>query len=300
MLRKGIYLAFLTAIISGFSIFSNKIFISSADPLAFTSVRNIIVGVLLTSVLFTTGKYKLLKSIKTHEWVKLAIIGIFGGGAAFALFFTGLAKTGGLQGNLIHKTLFIWVAMMAIPFLKERLNPLQLAGYLVVFASMFIIGGPVTFNLNNGSLLVLAATILWAVENVIAKVTLKNVSSEVVGWARIIFGIPILFLLTIVLGKGELLFTAKTLSIMPLITSSLFLCIYILTWYKALSYAPATLVTSILVIAPVITNFLTGIFITHEFPQLQTTTSVLLLFGVGLIVFKFLRPIYFLKKLFAR
>lgn len=300
MLRKGIYLSFLTAIISGFSIFANKIFVSQADPLAFTTIRNVMVGIFLTVVLISSGKNKSLRLLNIKDIIKLAVIGIFGGGLAFALFFTGLAKIGSLQGNLIHKTLFIWVAILAIPLLKERLNRLQMAGYLVIFATMFIVGGPVTFNFNNGSLLVLAATILWAIENVVAKATLRNVSSEIVGWARIIIGIPVLFLLTIVLGKGQLLFIPKTLSIMPLFTSSLFLTFYILTWYKALSYAPATLVTSILVIAPALTNLLTSVFITHDFPQLQTNTAIFLIIGVGLIVVKILRPIYFAKKLFIK
>jgi len=283
-MRKGIYLALLTTLVSGFSIFANKIFVSGADPLAFTTVRNIVVAGILTTILLRSRKsLQELKSLKRNDWLRLALIGTLGGGVAFALFFVGLSKIGAIQGNLIHKTLFIWVAFMAVPFLGERLNKIQLVGYAGIFLATFVLGGPANFVFNKGSLLVLAATLLWALENVIAKVALKNISSLVVGWARMVIGALVLTLITIGLGKGQMLFSPKTLAFMPLMVSSGFLSIYVLSWYAALKRLPATVATVVLVLAPMITTFLTGVFISHTaIPNSQLISFLVMTVGVGL------------------
>jgi len=289
-MKKGIYLALLTAVISGFSIFANKIFVTQVDPLAFTTVRNLLVGLMLSSAVIGSGKLSSLKLLKTRDWLKLMFIGIFGGGIAFALFFSGLAQIGAVQGNLIHKTLFLWATIFAYPILKERLHPLQILGYLFIIAATFIIGGPFSLNFNQGALMVLVATIFWAAENVVAKIVLRKVNPQVVGMMRILIGLPVLLVITLISAKGQLLFDPKTLNIMPLITSSLFLTGYILAWYQALKFLPAILATSILVIAPVITNLLTAIFITHTLPQVQSNSAILLAVGIGLILVKVFKP----------
>ena len=289
-MKQGIYLVLLTTLISGFSIFTNKLFVSQADPLAFTTIRNVFVFVFLSLILFGSRKHELLRSIKKNDWLKLVVIGTLGGGLAFALFFMGLAQIDAVQGSLIHKTLFLWVTLLAIPLLGERLHKLQLIGYGFILLATFAIGGSQTLGFNSGSLLVLAATLLWAVENVLAKTTLKNVPAEVVGWARIALGLPVLFVITLLMSKGELLTAPKTLLVWPLLTSSLFLTGYVYTWYKGLKIIPVTLATSILVIAPVVTNFLTALFITRKLPEVQITQGILLTVGVAFLLTRIILP----------
>ncbi|HCS78644.1 TPA: hypothetical protein DIV55_02775 [Patescibacteria group bacterium] len=289
-MKQGIYLVLLTALISGFSIFSNKIFVSQADPLAFTTIRNVLVLGFLSFILWQSGKFTVLKSLQKKDWLKLITIGALGGGLAFALFFTGLSQIGAVQGSLIHKTLFLWVTLLAIPLLGERLHKIQLIGYGVILFATFALGGSQILVFNSGSLLVLAATLLWAVENVLAKTTLKNVPAEVVGWARIALGLPVLLLITLVMGKGTLLVSEKTLLLWPLLTSSLFLTGYIYTWYKGLKFIPVTLATSILVVAPVITNFLTALFITKQLPEMQIMQGFLLTIGVAFLLTRIILP----------
>lgn len=286
-MRKGIYLVLLTATISGFSVFANKIFVSQTDPLVFTAVRNVLVGLLLSTVLLVTNQHKKLATLTKKDWLKLLFIGICGGGVAFALFFTGLAQIGAVQGNLIHKTLFLWVALLAIPFLGERPKALQIIGYALIFWATFFVAGQSALVFSNGSLMILGATILWAVENVVAKMTLKNVPPSVVGWARIIIGIPVLFAIPLILGKGQLFVDVKTYTFLPILTSTLLLTGYVLTWYAGLKFLPATTATAILVLAPMITAFLSGVFLTHTpLPTSQVWSFIIMTAGVVLITLK--------------
>ena len=287
-MRKGIYLVLTTAVISGFSVFANKIFISTTDPLVFTAVKNTLTGIFLSVTILVSGKYSQLKLLSRRDWMKLIIIGFFGGGLAFGLFFMGLAKIGAVQGSLIHKTLFLWVAILALPFLHERLRFSQIAGYGLIFLSTFVIAGPAQFSFNSGSFLVLCATFLWAIENVLAKMVLRHVSGEIVGWLRMCIGITVLVVMTVILNKGQMFLAARTYSFWPLVTSSLFLTGYVLTWYVGLKRLPAITATAILVLAPIITTVLSGVFLTHTLTSLPQNISFgLLILGVFLVAVKF-------------
>ncbi len=282
MIRRGIFLSFLTAIISGISIFSNSIFVSKADPLVFAIVRNTVVAFLLTVFLVSAGKIGKLKTMTKKEWGLLLAIGAIGGGIPFAMFFTGLSMIGPLNGNILHKTLFLWVALLAVPILKERLSKFQVVGYVALFTGMFVFGGTFQFVPAAGSYLVLGATMLWAVENIIAKVTLNTVPSAVVAWGRMVFGLPFLFVAAAFLGKMGLLTQASAYTPMPIIVSSVLLTAYVTTWYTALALAPATIVSSVLVFAPVVTALLSSAMLKKTIGS-QLTNFILLTAGALLV-----------------
>ena len=54
--------------------------------------------------------------------VGAAYVAILGGAVPFLLFFGGLASTASTQAAFLHKTLIVWVALLAIPLLKEKLT----------------------------------------------------------------------------------------------------------------------------------------------------------------------------------
>jgi len=291
--NKGILFAFTTAVISGFSIFFSKIFVSQMDPLVYTVSKNVLVALILSFLIFKPKFINILKNFSRSDWVKLVMIGIIGGSIPFFLFFTGLTLTSASNAALIHKTLFVWVALLAVPLLKERLRSLQIAGYFLIFFGSVLIASWQALNFSKGEALILSATILWAIENVVAKIVLKKISSEVVVWARMFFGSIVLLLILFFQGKISLLFTPSHPQLVSVCVGGLFLLGYVLTWYKALKYAPATVVSSILVVSVVITNFLSSIFITNAFSKAQVLSSVIIVVGAFFVK---LKPVYELSR----
>ena len=283
MYRKGVLLAFITAGISGISIFSNSIFVSKVDPLIFALVRNACVAILLSAVLIGSHRLNELIALTKKQWLQLLVIGAIGGGIPFALFFTGLAQIGGLNGNVLNKTLFIWVALLAVPVLHEKIRPLQIAGYLILFVGMFLVGGTFTFIQKAGSWLVLFATILWSLEYIISKIALKRLTPQVVGWGRIVFGLPFLLAAVFLVGKGSLLENPASYALAPIAVSSILLVFYILSWYSALKAAPATLVSSILVVAPIVTALLALVIQGKGTANPQVMSFGLLIVGAVLV-----------------
>ena len=281
-MKKGILFALATATISGFSIFLSKIFIADMDPVVYTVLKNGLVALILTGIIVSPRLRTKFSKFSKSDWIKLISIGVIGGSIPFALFFTGLKITESANAAIIHKTLFIWVAAFAVPFLKEKINVYQAIGYLLVLFAAIGASG-IGFTGDRGEQMIFVATILWAVENVIAKITLQTIPSEIVAWARMTFGSVVL--IGIVAFQGNLI---SLVSIQP----SQFLAIgiatalltgYVLTWYKALSYAPATIVSSILVLSVPITTILSAGFPINILSSSVITSTLLPTVGIVLI-----------------
>jgi drug/metabolite transporter (DMT)-like permease len=280
-MKKGILFALITAVISGLSVFVNGIFVSNSDPLVFAIIRNALVAGIFSGLLLSGGM-KPLKSLTKPEWLKLGIIGAVGGGIAFALFFTGLREIGAVNANLINKSLFLWVAVMAVPFLGEKVNWKTLAGYSLIFYATFFLGNTFSFIPRTGTFLVLAATLFWSVEYIISKKALKTIPVGIVAWGRMVFGLPFLLAAVFLTGKSSAIIPAVTLSATALWISAILLTGYMVSWYKALAKAPATIVTAILVVAPAVTLVIQTLM-QHQAAAPGTAGS-LVLNGMGVIL----------------
>lgn len=285
---KGIYFALLTACISGVSIFLNKFAVGAVTPpLYFTAIKNSAVAVLIISIVLASGKWKEIKKISKRETKYLLLIGLIGGSLPFYLYFTGLSLIPAVNSAIIHKTLIVWVSLVAVPLLKEKIGKLQALGVFLIFAGNILIGGFEGFEFSKGELLVLLATILWAAETILAKKVLSNVSAEITALFRMGLGSAILMAMMLIFVPNAL---QKTISLVPqqlfwISLTILTLTGYVLGWYKALKNAPAITVTSILALSTLITNSLSAIFLTHSWNITLALQTVMIISGILLIVY---------------
>lgn len=256
-ISKGIALAVATAVISGFSIFYSKIAVIKIDPLILTASRNLFVGLLFFILVIGTKKYKEIAKLKRKDILSLLLIGFVGGSLPFYLFFTGLKLIGAQQANMIHKTLFIWVALLSFVFLKEKINVKLLIAGLLIFVGTYLFT-PVRLAFGQGSQMLLIAVFLWSVETIIAKKVLAQVSSELVGLSRMLLGGGLLAVVMFVSGKGPAFFSLGITQLSMIAVGGMLLFFYVYTWYKALAYAPAGVVTLILTGSLIVGNILSG------------------------------------------
>lgn len=263
--RKGVLLAAATAVISGFAVFINgygvRAWAEVADATTYTTLKNMMAAVLIgafASMLWLRGSAEKpsIPAEPRQRWI-LGAIAVVGGSIPFVLFFEGLARASTAQTAFLHKTLIIWVAILATVFLKERLGWPHLAAIgLLVWGQIILVGslGEVVFGV--GEVMILGATLLWSVEVIVAKKVLKGISSSTVAGARMIGGSVVLVAWGFVRGL-PLDWSAVTGShLMWIALTGLFLTGYVLTWFAALSRAPAVDVTAVLVGGAVITAVL--------------------------------------------
>lgn len=291
-LKRGILLAFLASIISGIAIFYSKISLSNIPPLVLTSSRNFYAGILFLLFFLFSGKLSELKNLTKKQFFLLSLVGFFGGVLPFYLFFTGLQSMPAINANLIQKTLFVWVAVLAVIFLREKLNAAYIVSFVLIFAANFLLG-KVNFTLGNGELMILSATILWSIENIFAKKVLKNISSELVGLFRMGIGGSLLMLLTIFTNKSGFISTIQqSNNITTIVAGGTILFFYVFTWYKALKFAPASLVTLILTFSVVVGNILNGSFAGIKILPKDINSSILISIAIFIISIP-----YIIKKL---
>lgn len=285
--QKGIYLAIIAAIISGVSIFINKFAVGLiSPPLLFTAVKNAGVGLLIVAVILLFGKWREILKVKRSDVIYLVLIGIIGGSLPFYLFFTGLSQVPAINGAIIQKTLVLWVAVLALPLLKEKLSKKQLLAVMLLFTGNFLIGGFKGFKFSQGELYVLLATVLWGVETVLAKKVLFRVGPDLVTGARM--GLGSIILLTAAAATSSASFS-RGLNLSPvqwfwLLLTMATLLSYVMIWYRALKLAPATSVTAVLVASTLVTNLLSAVFITHSWSILMGVQVALMVLGVALFL----------------
>lgn len=276
--RWGIVLALATAGISGLSIFVNAFAVKQLpDPAVYTTLKNGVAALVLLGLAVATTRPATVRAMPARSWGWLAVIGVIGGSVPFLLFFTGLAQASAPSAAFIHKTLFVWVALLAVPFLGERLGLAQIGALAVLLVGQLLIVPPAGVAWGTGETLIAAATILWALETIVARRLLHTVPAGVVGVGRL--GIGLLLLVGYLVATGKVT-TIGALTAdqwgWALVTGAL-LSGYVGTWYAALQRAPASLVTAILVLGAPVTAALQGL-------QSGSIPAVPVLAGQGLVL----------------
>lgn len=250
--RLGLALAGITAVVSGVSVFVNAAAVRAVgDPVLFTTLKNGVAAALLLTIaaLVVRGSWR----PQWHAVPGLVALGVIGGSVAFVLFFGGLAQATAPSAAMIHKTLFVWVALLAIVLLRERLGGLQIAALGVLLVGQLLIQAPTGVGWGIGETMIAAATGLWAVEVIVAKRVLAGVPSAVAAAARM--GIGLVILIGFVAANDSLA-AVGSLRLDQwgwVLLTGLLLTAYVASWYAALQRAPASAVTAVLTIGAPIT-----------------------------------------------
>jgi drug/metabolite transporter (DMT)-like permease len=283
----GTILAVMTAVVSGFAIPVNKIFVSGLDPVVFTAVRAIFIG-LVFFVLAGCRRGFRLRGFNRVRWSWLLLIGIIGGGLGFVLYFSGLELTTSGRAAFLHKTLPIYVTAFAYLFLRERVTRRQNLALLVMLIGMvFLLAAridPALFWQDPalGDALVILGTMCWGIENVISrKALIREESSLVVSFSRMLFGGAFLFGVVLLLGRLDALAGMSQQQAASIMISSAFLFAYILLWYSAIKLINVSKAVLFLLLAPVISTWAGVVWFGEPVPPLQVLGSALILTGAA-------------------
>jgi drug/metabolite transporter (DMT)-like permease len=279
--RTGLLLALGTACISGVAIFLNSYGVKAfGDPTTYTTAKNVVAALVLVALTAamsaSRGATVLTRPSRPRQWAGLAVVGVIGGAVAFVLFFEGLARASSVDAAFLQKTLLVWVAMLAVPLLGERLGALQVAAIALLVLGQIGLAGGATTVFGRGQLMVLGATLLWAAEVVVAKALLADLSSWTVGLTRMGVGSVVLVAWTLLRGEGGALTALTGAQWRWILLTGVILAGYVATWFAALSRAPAVDVTAVLVVAAVVTALLAaGVNGAPLVPQLRWVALVL-------------------------
>ena len=288
--RAGLALALVTAGISAFSVYVNAFAVRAFDSATvYTTAKNLVAALLLGLVAVAAAGVRRSSGAEpfrprgARQWGGLLAVGVVGGSVPFVLFFEGLARASSPQAAFIHKTLVVWVAILAVVVLRERLGWPHLAAVGLLLVGQVGLSRAGLFPLDTGALMILAATLLWSVEVVLAKRLLASVPSWALGVARMGLGSVVLLGWLAVQGQLGALLSFTAMQLQWLVITGILLAGYVGTWFAALARAQAINVTAILVVGAAGTAVLAGVFdgaaLAPQAPWLITITGGAALVG---------------------
>jgi drug/metabolite transporter (DMT)-like permease len=287
----GIALAFVTACISGVSIWANGRAVTHfSDATVYTTAKNAVAGVVLLVLALTLGSGGAVSvpSIARRRWPVLLAVAVIGGSVPFVLFFDGLKQSEATQAAFIQKTLVVWVALLAVPLLKERFRwPHALAIVLLIAGQAWLAGKLGTVAFGKGEAMILVATLLWSVEIVFVKYLLGSIPPSVLAAARMALGTVLLLVWLALTGKLGDLAGLSALQWRWALLTGLLLTAYVATWFAALARAQAIDVTAVLVFGALVTAILSGVI---DGAAIGVGGSILIAVGSGVIAWAALRP----------
>jgi drug/metabolite transporter (DMT)-like permease len=284
-MKKGIILAIIATLISGWAVFINKFALANwGNSDIYTTEKNIVAALLLSSVFFGYNYRNRLTSLDRSGWFKLFIIALIGGSIPFILFFKGLSLSSSSGAAFWNKTLFIWVAILAIPILKEKFTKIQLGALIVLIMGNLALFWPKTLVLNASAILILMATVLWALEYVLAKKFMSDISPEILAWGRTFIGSIFLLLYIVFTHAGSPMINITLAQIPWLLIVGLTLTFYIFTWYKTLGKIPSTYAAAILTVASPTTTLLEKYFGSGKLPQHFFVYFIIIIIAISIII----------------
>jgi len=266
--QPGIVLAAMTALISGVSVWVNAFGVTQVpDAILYTTLKNAVATAVLLVLLLvfrvrtpdrSDGRTGMVERagfarLNVRELGGLVLVGVFGGGVAFVLFFSGLALATAASAAFIQKTLVIWVALLAVPLLGERLGRVQVAALGVLLLGQILLAPPRPFGWGTGETMIIAATLIWAGEVIVARRLLRSISSTTLGAARIGIGLVVLIAALLFGGHAGGIGSIGPSGWAVVALTGCLLAAYVAIWFAALQRAPASVVTSVLVGGAIVT-----------------------------------------------
>ncbi|MFH0929409.1 MAG: DMT family transporter [Candidatus Aenigmatarchaeota archaeon] len=282
--KLGILFAIITALVSGIAFVANKSFLVSLDPTLFTALRTFFVGIGFFFISFYRNKLS-FKKLNTVSWKTLISIG-FVAGLGFLAFFNGLSLTTAGRASFLHKLLPLFITVLAFAFLKEKLKRLQIYSMFVMILGTYLLSSSaITFDIAVGDILVIAATVLFAIENIISKsAMIKKESNFVVSFCRMFFASVVLFSIVVLTGSFNqlLLLTYEQIFYIGISTSLLFL--YVFFWYYSIKMISVSKASTLLLLSPPISLFFSYLFLEEILSEFQIIGSILILIGAFFIL----------------
>ena len=255
----GVALAVAAALISGLAIYLNAFAVKQLpDAAVYTTLKNGVAAIVLIAAVLGLGAAHDVRAIERRRWPAVLAVGVIGGSVPFILFFSGLAQASAPSAAFIQKTLFVWVGLLAVPFLGERLGIAPLLGIATLLVGQVLVLPPNGIVWGTGETLILAATLFWAVETILVKRVLSSIPSHVVAALRMTVGLVVLVLYLALSGKLGVVVALGPAQWSWVLLTGVILAAYVGTWFAALKRASASVVTSVLVLGAVVTGLLSA------------------------------------------
>ena len=288
--RTGLLLALVAALISGVAVYLNGEAVRRfPSPTVYTTGKNLLAGIVLVAIAIgVRSSGRVQRDVPApltarHRWGLVAVAAI-GGAIPFVLFFEGLSRATSSDAAFLHKTLVVWVAILAVTVLRERVTGLHIAAVAALMVGQVAIADGVgSLRPGLGEAMILTATICWAIELIVVKRLVVDVAPSTVGAARIGGGSLLLIAWLALTGRlGDLAGLSGSQWAWLVLTGTV-LSAFVSVWFAAVARAQVVDVAAVLVPGAVITGLL-GLAAGGTVAPIQAVGWLLMVIAVAALV----------------
>lgn len=285
----GYIYAGLNAVISGFAIFINtygvKIF---SDSTLYTTLKNGVTGVLLAiPFLLIASQRAELKQLSKRQWGLLLLLAVIGGSVPYALTFRGFQLIGSpVTNTILSRTQFLFVALFAVFAIKERISAMTGVAVLTLLVGVLWGLNLHQFVMNQGAILIVLATVLYAITTVLMKYLLRELSPMMVMVAKMSIGSLMLVAYVATTGHISAIASLSAAQWSYTIGTGVILLLFTVTSVLSLRHISAVASTAIPSASPLVTASLVMISSgSLALPKtLNGTGSIIILAAIGMFV----------------
>jgi len=234
-------------------------------------------------IIMTKKKGKMILSLSAKDWIHSIVLGILGTYLYYILLYFGYANAKGIEVLIIQYCWPIFVIILSILILKERLNIRKVISIILGFSGVFLVltkGNLTAIHLDNLFVdsIVLIAAFVFGLFSVLS----KRVRIDSLTLVTIYFftATVISFLSMISLSEFKLP-TQETF--LPIIINGIFVNgISYLFWIGALKIGKASFLAPFVFLTPVISTILLIVFFKEPFETIYLIGMISVILG-GLI-----------------
>jgi len=280
--KKRLIFSFTIAILISLSIFFRKLAITRGVPPLTLLIQFLIISSLLLSLnifIFHKKYLKKIEGIKYREWKNIFLAGslIFFG---FFLSNSSLRLTSSINYSFLNKSNVIFIPLLAFLFLKERITKEKIMLIIIFAIGIFFITTSAQWIIPQpGDVLVILATLLFSIYNIMCKNLGRLVKSEILSWLVTSFAAIFSLMLSVILKIN--IFSSQEIGLIFL--SGLTEALIILLINKTIQITNMTYYVLMIMFSPFI-NLILGILWLNESIKFIQIIGGIILIASGIMV----------------
>ena len=198
----------------------SKPVLATVNPVLLSSLVYIISGLTFTPIAQKTERTKVSKKY----YYLVLITATIGAAAAPIMFFTGLKLTTAADTALLSNGETVFSILFALLFFKEKLKLVGYGAVALILVGVFIVTTNFNFDsslmqFSSGNILVIAATVLWGLDNNISKIITRHMHISRLVQLKSLIGGSISLLVVLLMGIP---FNVQQTQIIPIVLVGVF------------------------------------------------------------------------------
>lgn len=275
----------LTVLIWASSFAFIKLVVTDVSPYVLAVLRAVIGAIFLVSIVVLTRQTKKFIEDIYSRWKIYFLLGFISIAIFDVLQNVGISYTSSSLAGVLLNTNPLFIALLSIIFLKEKITKYRVMGLFTGFIGMCIvvigdedISVIITSQAFLGNVFILLSAITWAIYSVVNKQILKNTTPLFVATATSVFGaiflIPIVFVNNIFLSVDAL--SWLIIIYLGVVASGLTFFL----WSYTLSKMEASRASLFLFLIPIISVIIGWIFLDEKVNIYMLFGGILVIFGI--------------------